>query len=247
MKVAVPPVDDQRRIGQLQAIHELLDSQLTALIDAKRRFKRGLMQQLLTGKRRFKEFGEEWVPHPMGDLLTESRVSSSDGRHARRLTIRLYGKGVVASASRRPGSANTKYYRRSAGQFIYSKLDFLNGACGIVPEELDGYETTLDLPAFDVADEVDVGWLVRLATQPWFYLRQIGLTKGGRKAKRLNPQALSKIYIRLPPKAEQAAIADFADCLEREIRYLERLRDVLDRQRRGVMELLLTGKVRVPA
>ena len=48
------------------------------------------------------------------------------------------------------GSASTNYYIRKQGQFIYGKLDFLNQAFGIIPKELDGYESTLDSPAFDI-------------------------------------------------------------------------------------------------
>jgi len=248
IRVVRPPRGAQERIAAVLDEFDDAHSELQALIHAKRRFKRGLAQELLTGRRRFKEFeGELWKPLLMGNILQESRVSSSDGRHAKRLTVRLYGKGVIASADHRPGSERTTYYRRSAGQFIYSKLDFLNGACGAVPPHLDGFETTVDLPAFDVSEHLDVRWLVATVSQPWFYKRYLGLAHGGRKARRVNPRALLGIEVKLPARAEQAAVADLLDLLDREVETLEVLRDALDRQGRGVAELLLTGKVPVPA
>ncbi len=72
----------------------------------------------------------------LGDILQESRIPGSDGATARKITVKLYGCGVVPKNDGRRGSAATKYYRRRAGQVIYSKLDFLNGAFGIIPPKL---------------------------------------------------------------------------------------------------------------
>ena len=105
-------------------------------------------------KLRFKPFeGKgEWEEKKLGDFLTESRLAGSDGATARKLTVKLWGKGVHEKQEKIQGSENTKYFRRKAGQLIYSKLDFLNGAFGIIPNELDGLESTLDLPCFDFSE-----------------------------------------------------------------------------------------------
>ena len=105
----------------------------------------------------------------IGDLLVESRIPGSDGATARKITIKLYGKGVIAKSDLRPGSASTKYYLRSRRQFIYSKLDFLNGAFGIIPDDLDGFESTLDLPAFDFTVAVDPAWFLYFVVREQFY------------------------------------------------------------------------------
>lgn len=246
--VPVPPLPEQAEIARILEGWTSAVFIAHQLLAAKRRFKRGLVQVLMTGGRRFKQCeGNPRQSYRLGDLLTESRVASSDGRNARRLTVRLYGKGVVRAADRQPGSQRTKYYRRSAGQFIYSKLDFLNGACGVVPAVLDGFDPTLDIPAFDVSSEVDVRWLAAMVSERSFHVRHVGLTVGGRKAKRMNPRQLLGIQMALPSKAEQTAIADVLELLEEELSLLTKLRAALDRQRRGVAELLLTGKVRIPA
>ena len=43
-----------------------------------------------------------------------------------KLTVKLWGKGVVPKNEIYQGSEATKYYIRKAGQFIYGKLDFLH-------------------------------------------------------------------------------------------------------------------------
>jgi type I restriction enzyme S subunit len=220
---------------------------LSDLIAAKLRFKQGLMQQLLTGKRRFPEFRDEWVHSPIGAFLSESRIPGTHGAEARKLTVKLYGKGVIPKSDTRAGSEATKYYRRKSGQFIYSKLDFLNGAFGIIPHELDGYESTLDLPAFDIHESVDPDWFRYFVIRESFYKNLLGLANGGRKARRVNPDDLLKVNIPCPEKAEQSRIADALKTTDCEIDILRRELDALKTQKKGLMQKLLTGQVRVPA
>lgn len=241
------PVDlgEQRTIARVLSAWDCGIRQLSDLIAAKLRFKQGLMQQLLTGKRRFKGFSDEWRHRTFGTFLKESRIPGSNGAEAKKLTVRLYGKGVCPKSDTRPGSEATQFYRRSAGQFIYSKLDFLNGAFGIVPPSLDGYESSLDLPAFDIDQIVDARWLLYFVTRPGFYRNQLGLAHGGRKARRVNPKELLKLSVAMPGKIEQTRIADALETLDKEIDLLRSERDALKKQKKGLMQKLLTGEIRV--
>ncbi len=240
-----PLPDEQHRIACILDIWDRGIRKLTDLIAAKLGFKQGLMQQLLTGKRRFPGFTREWPSVPIGSFLTESRTPGTHGAEARKLTVKLYGKGVIPKSATRAGSEATKYYRRKAGQFIYSKLDFLNGAFGIVPAELDGYESTLDLPAFDIGASADPDWFRYYVIREAFYKNLHGLANGGRKARRVNPDDLLKVNIPCPTKAEQQRIADVLKAADREIDLLRRELDALKQQKKGLMQKLLTGQVRV--
>jgi type I restriction enzyme S subunit len=130
----------------------------------------------------------------IGDFLTESRLEGSNGKLAKKLTVKLYGKGIFSKEDK-SGSENTKYFRRKSGQFIYSKLDFLNGACAIIPESVDGSESTLDLPAFDVSNKLSADWLFHYVNRPDFYEAFSHSAKGGRKAKRISPKDFLKTEI----------------------------------------------------
>lgn len=144
------------------------------------------------------------------DVLKESRLPGTNGATAQKLTVRLYGKGVVPKVNDR-GSAATVYYRRKAGQFIYSKLDFLNGAFGLIPPELDGFESTSDLPCFDIRGEVDPTWLVAHVSRPAFYKRYRGSAIGSRKAQRVSPAEFLASRVTFPPLDEQVAIGACID------------------------------------
>ena len=57
----------------------------------------------------------------------------------------------------------------------------------------------------------------------------------------------ARVPVTIPEVEEQRAIARVLSAVDREVVLLDALRDALDRQRRGVAELLLTGKVRLIA
>lgn len=106
------------------------------------------------------------------------------------------------------GSENTQYFVRHAGQFMYGKLDFLHAAFGIVPENLDNYESTLDLPAFDLQG-IDGQFLLERVTQEDFYLRNGIIANGSRKAKRIHEETFLNMDLMIPSYKEQAQIGNF--------------------------------------
>ena len=64
--------------------------------------------------------------------------------------MRLHGNGVCKSSAENLQLGATQYYRRRAGQLIYGKQNFHNGAIGIVPISLDNGITSKDIPSFDI-------------------------------------------------------------------------------------------------
>jgi len=243
--IDVPPLPEQRKIADILGTWDEALEKLDALIAAVDRRKQALMQQLLTGQRRLPGFSKPWAQTTFGQFLTESRVEGSDGLTAQKITVKLYGRGVLAKQERLVGSSNTKYLVRRAGQLIYSKLDFLNGAFGIIPPELDGYESTLDLPSFDVKRSADARWLLAYLVRPEFYERQVGAAAGGRIARRINPPEFLKLRLKAPEFSEQRAIVEVLDAADAELRLLRQQRAALDQQKRGLMQQLLTGQKRV--
>ena len=242
-----PPEPEVEKLCDILTTWDEALTQLDALIEAQERRKKALMQQLLTGRRRLKGFTDKWKASRFGEFLVESRIPGNDGSNANKLTVKLYGRGVVPKQERLAGSENTGYYQRKAGQFIYSKLDFLNGAFGIIPGSLDGYETTLDVPAFDVRPTADPQWLLHFVCREEFYSQQLGAAAGGRKARRVNPSEFLAMKILAPSIEEQRQIAAILDTADQQLTLLRTQRTALDQQKRGLMQRLLTGRLRVQA
>lgn len=243
-EVLVPCLPTQRLIARILQVWE--DAIITTenLLANSRRQKQALSQALLSGRRRLNS-STRWGNKKIGELIAESRIPGSSGDVARKLTVKLYGKGVVAKEERRQGSEATSYYQRRAGQFIYSKLDFLNGAFGLIPGHLGGYESTLDLPAFDFVDDVDPRWFLYYVSREAFYQGHLGLANGGRKARRVNPADLLHVNIPYPSLLEQRAIADAIDEAAVEEQKWESMLQLLREEKRALMADLLTGKRRV--
>lgn len=158
-------------------------------------------------------FEGEWESDAFESYLTESRILGDSGLDAKKITVKLWGKGVVEKEEKYAGSSNTQYYIRKAGQFIYSKLDFQNQAFGIVPTELDGYQSTLDLPTFDVKG-IDTKFLLEYVMRREFYEYQGLIANGSRKAKRIHPDDFLSMQVRIPSLAEQQAIGIYFSNLD---------------------------------
>jgi type I restriction enzyme S subunit len=248
--VLLPPLPEQKKIAQILSTWDKAIATTEKLLANSQQQKKALMQQLLTGKKRLLDkdgvrFSGEWEHTAISRFIVESRVGGSTGLVAKKLTVKLYGNGVHAKDEKRLGSESTKYYVRESGQFIYSKLDFLNGAFGIVPRELDGFESTLDLPAFDFLDGVSPTWFMFYISRKEFYLANLGLANGGRKARRVNPDDLLKVKILCPPHEEQIAIASAIDVAVSTTDNLLAKVGKLKKEKKALMQQLLTGKRRV--
>lgn len=149
----------------------------------------------------------DWEIHTLSEHLTESRIPGTNGAVAKKLTVKLWNKGVFEKQEIHKGSESTTYYKRKSGQLIYSKLDFLNCAFGIIPEQLDGYESTQDMPCFDIKD-IDPHYLLTYVTQRNFYTHFGMIADGGRKARRVGPEDMLSFPIVCPNLAEQQKIAE---------------------------------------
>ncbi|MBK7004039.1 MAG: restriction endonuclease subunit S [Burkholderiales bacterium] len=195
----------------------------------------------LIPKLRFPDFRKtpEWKVKAIGDFLIESRLPGSKGNVAKKLTVKLWGNGVFGKNELIQGSINTQYFRRKAGQFIYSKLDFLNQAFGVIPPNLDGFESTVDLPCFDIADELNTVFLLEYVKRKEFYERLGETADGSRKARRIHAETFQSFPLVLPTPAEQKKkIADCLSSLDELIAAQARKVDALKTHKKGLMQQL---------
>jgi type I restriction enzyme S subunit len=245
MAFPAEPAEQQKIADCLSSLDERIELEAKKL-EALKAHKKGLMQQLFpregetTPRLRFPEFRDAgpWEVKRVGYFLTESRIDGSTGDIAKKLTVKLWGGGVVSKNEYLPGSPNTKYYRRKVGQFIYSKLDFLNGAFGIIPYELDGYESTLDLPAFDFTKAIVPRFFLEYVRRPQFYKKHGEQADGSRKAKRIQVDYFLDLYVAVPCLAEQQKIADCLSSLDERIELEAKKLEALKAHKKGLMQQL---------
>jgi len=147
----------------------------------------------------------EWKKIRIGDVLTESKIESEIPNTERRITVRLNAKGVEKRPDTNDKAGATKYYIRKAGQFIYGKQNLHKGAFGIIPNELNGFETSSDIPAFDISDKCHPDWLIYWFTQGDFY-KSLEKFARGVGSKRINISDFFDIEIMLPSLEKQLEI-----------------------------------------
>ncbi|EAD7780078.1 restriction endonuclease subunit S [Listeria monocytogenes] len=217
----IPPnLTEQQKIG---TFFKQLDDTIALhqrKLDALKLMKKGFLQQMVTKsgenipKIRFDDFDDIWEQRILGEFLKESKIKGSNGSLAKKLTVKLWRKGVVPKEEIYTGSSATQYYIRKTGQFMYGKLDFLNQAFGIVPLELDGYESTLDSPAFDIEESLNETFLLEYVSLARFYKYQGNIANGSRRAKRIHTDTFFEMPIPLPNSNEQQKIGTFSQQID---------------------------------
>lgn len=243
----VPSTSEQKRIA---SFFESLDALIILHQDKfnhAQKLKKYMLQKMFPQKDqsvpeiRFAGFTDAWEQRKLSDFLTLSKIPGHTGVDAKKLTVKLWGKGVVEKTDKIGGSENTQYYIRRAGQLMYGKLDFLHAAFGIVPESLDNYESTLDSPAFDLHD-IDGKFLVERVTQESFYLKNGMIANGSRKAKRIHEDTFLAMDIMVPTYQEQKQIGAFFDELDKTITLHQRKCDELAELKKYMLQNMFPKK-----
>ncbi len=225
IQLPVPEREEQIKIAsffkEIDGKISSLETKIRLMRGYKNSVKRAIFSRNLRFSKQDGSFYPEWQKRKLASFLSESRVKGSAGHLAKKLTVKLWGKGVIEKNEVSIGSPSTQYYSRKAGQLIYSTLDFLNGAFALIPEELDGYETTTDLPAFDIAVKHDGRFILERIAQKDFYRRFSETADGSRKARRVHAETFLKFTLDMPTLEEQTKIADFLILLDTKIDFTE--------------------------
>ena len=171
----------------------------------------------------------------VGDVCSISEQIKAEANIDDIITVRLHGNGVCKSSAENLQLGATQYYRRRAGQLIYGKQNFHNGAIGIVPISLDNGITSKDIPSFDI-DEMKCNSVYLLAQlqSPQYYKPAEALTTGT-GSKRLKEETFLKMPIVLPNKREQDNIAVLIHRASMNLDHAKRLLELLSIQKQFLL------------
>jgi len=194
----------------------------------------------LIPKLRFPEFQNdgEWEVKKVGDILVESKIPLKINDLEKRITVRLNLKGVEKREYRGTESENATYFfERKKGQFIYGKQNLHKGAFGIIPEELDGYASSQDLPAFDFQNGFFPKFFLHYLSQETVYpeLEKIATGTG---SKRIHPKEFYNVSIPVPSLPEQQKIASCLSSLDEVITGEQQKLELLKQHKKGLLQNL---------
>jgi type I restriction enzyme S subunit len=133
------------------------------------------------------------------------------------------------------GGAN--YFTRRAGQFIFSKIDLLNGAFGIVPDSLDGFSSSSDVPAYAFSGEHSSAFFLNWLKANYERL-DIERTGTSSTLKRVSPEKFLALSLSAPSWPEQQKIADCLTSLDELIAAERRKVEALKAHKKGLTKKL---------
>lgn len=243
-KIAVPPLGEQRKIAEVLGVWDEAIEKQARLIEKLALRKRGLMQRLLSAKLRLPGFSEPWKIHKLQELFTERNETNRTDLPLLSITG---DRGVILQTeSEKRDTSNddkSKYKRIAKGDIGYNTMRMWQGRSA-----LSGLEGIVS-PAYTIVvpnTDVDGYYMSVLFKQPRliydFWTHSQGLVGDTLNCKYRD---FGQVHICCPPLAEQKAITEVLTAADREIELAKEKLERLRRQKRGLMQQLLSGKKRV--
>ena len=198
ISINIPSLQEQKKIGKILSLLDERIATQNKIIDKLQSLIKGIVDCTILRKEK---------NAIVGDVCSISEQIKAEANIDDIITVRLHGNGVCKSSAENLQLGATQYYRRRAGQLIYGKQNFHNGAIGIVPKSLDNGITSKDIPSFDIYDvNCNSAYLLAQLQSPQYYKPAEALTTGT-GSKRLKEETFLKMPIVLPNKREQDNIA----------------------------------------
>ena len=221
-----PTLEEQEKIANLISLLDERIATQNKIIDKLQSLIKGIVDCTILRK------GKNAI---VGDVCSISEQIRAEANIDDIITVRLHGNGVCKSSAENLQLGATQYYRRRAGQLIYGKQNFHNGAIGIVPISLDNGITSKDIPSFDI-DEMKCNSVYLLAQlqSPQYYKPAEALTTGT-GSKRLKEETFLKMPIVLPNKREQDNIAVLIHRASMNLDHAKRLLELLSIQKQFLL------------
>ncbi|MEC5165961.1 type I restriction enzyme S subunit [Flavobacterium sp. PL11] len=254
ISIALPLLPEQTAIANCLSTWDKAIATQTQIIAQKELRKKALMQQLLSGKKRLKGFSGEWKEVRLKDIF-DRVVTKNVEVNTNVVTISAqrgfikqgdYFNKIVAS------DVLDNYFLVKKGDFCYNK-SYSNGYPWGATKRLKDFEKAVVTTLYICFRLKDVAADSGEFFEHFFEENSLdkGLTKiaheGGRAHGLLNvtPSDFFGLKLDVPEYEEQTAIANILQCADQEIQLLKNKLQQLKDQKKGLMQVLLTGKKRL--
>lgn len=243
LPIYIIPKREQTAIASLLSIWDLAIEKAERMIAAKERQKQSLMQSLLTGRQRLRGFVKPWLEFQLEELFKERSERAYD--HLPLVSI-TRENGIIPRDEDRKDTSNedkSKYLRICPGDIGYNTMRMWQGVSAL--SSLEGIVS----PAYTICTPnkgIDGEFMAYLFKLPriinLFYRHSQGLTSD---TWNLKYHHFQEIKVTIPEIEEQKAIAMTLRICDEEINLLKKELATIQKQKRGLMQKLLTGEWRV--
>ena len=230
--ICTPPLPEQRRIAEALSDTDSYITTLERLIAKKETVKQGVMQELLTRKRRLPGFKGEWVEKRLGEFnIRKGSVITKDSIQIGNIPVIAGGKNIAYYCNEYNREGNTITISASgvnAGFVNFWKCRIFASDCSTI----------------EASSEYDIRLIYYILINRQNDLYQ--LQTGGAQP-HVQPTDMSSLVVFFPPTlAEQTAIAEILSDMDAELSALKKKLEKIRLIKQGMMESLLTGKIRLP-
>ncbi len=265
--IPFPPLPEQKKIARILSSVDsklaLIDQQITTT----QTLKKGLMQMLFTQGVGTQDADGRWQPHtefqetelgripagwkslPVGSVLemVERPVNMDDVTEYQLVTVKRRYGGVVRRSVLKGSEIKVKsQFYLEAGDFLISKRQIVHGACGIVGNHLSGAIVSNEYHSLRAIAGFDLQYLSLLVQQPHYLQSFLHASIGVHIEKMLFKYSQwAKVVIPVPPLEEQRHIVAIFSLMEKKVENLQTQKAQTQQLKKGLMQKLLTGKIRV--
>ncbi|MEK9200178.1 restriction endonuclease subunit S [Ureibacillus sp. FSL E2-3493] len=254
IKIEIPTFDEQKKIASILSTWDKAIELKEKLIEQKKEQKKGLMQKLLTGEVRLPGFKGKWEKVYLKDVVigkgkyginAPSVEKSSELPTYLRITD-ISDEGYVhTNGLQSVNHPNSNDYFLEKNDIVFARTGASTGRTYLY----DNSDGKLVYAGFLIKFSIDtnkaVPKYIKFCTQTEEYHNWVGVMSMRSGQPGINAEEYGQLPINLPPIKEQLEISNILSYLEREILLLESEREMITNQKNGLMQLLLTGKVRV--
>ena len=253
--IPVPPLAEQQKIAEILGTWDKAIEKQSQLIEQLTLRKRGLMQQLLSAKRRLPGFSDPWKKVRLGDIgkfdkgfgVPKESIKENGNKaitYGEIYTKYNYVIKNVASYIDDETASISKKITRGTILFTGSgeTLEDIGKCVAFIDNDVAyaGGDIIIFNPSIEI-NSVVLSYCLNSSpvnAQKWKYGQGFSVVH-------IYQKDLAKIQIEIPSFEEQTAIAEVLTAADREIELAQQKLELLRQQKRGLMQQLLTGKKRV--
>ena len=246
---ALPPLDEQEKIAEIISAQDKLIALKEKLIEEKKRQKKALMQQLLTGKKRLPGFENVWQGKKVSDFATLCTDSIDTCKYSQE-KFEVYSLPSYDNKKTpeylQGSEMNSNKFLVAEGMVLFNKLNVRQKRVWYI----DRTSNTRMLSSTEFLPMIVKGinpkflaqYLLTDSATQYFRLRSSGTSNS---QQRIQPNDLMKHSFLVPAVDEQNKIVYVLETFDDEMVLLEKELDQEKQKKKALMQLLLTGIVRV--
>lgn len=249
LKLPFPPLSEQQKIATILSDWDEAIEKTQTLIDKLQLRKKGLIQQLLTGQTRLVGFKDEWKEKELGYYIKATpRPKNKPDETFLALGLRSHGKGIFHKPNFDPNSIDMDtLYEVQENDLVVNITFAWEHAIAVANKEDEGGLVSHRFPTFTFKENISDAMFFRYyVLQPRFkYLLSVISPGGAGRNRVMSKKDFPKIMVKVPSYDEQKALSNLLQSIDEEINQKQNYLEQLQTQKKGLMQQLLTGNIRV--